>query len=81
MTQSVKNVYKIRDNVYTLGTPGQYGPRIERVPAKAKDGSNRGRPKYRRVRGGVVPANIEPETAIAVALLAALQAADKTAEA
>lgn len=80
-TRNIKNIYKIGDNTYTYGKPGAYAPRIKRIQAIAKDGSARGRPTYKRVRGGPIPEGIHPETKIALALLAALQAADKTPEA
>lgn len=73
-----KQIYKLRKNVYTYGRPGEYAPRIERIP---HPGGKGGRPSYRRIRGGTVPGDLQPEQTVAVALLAALTAADKVAEA
>lgn len=72
-----KRIYEVRPGVYTIGRPGDYAPRIKRVPNPA----GRGRPSFRRIRGGEVPAGLPAVTRLPVTLLRYLQEADKVPEA
>lgn len=51
-----KRIYEIRPGVFTIGFPGEYAPRVKRI----LNAAGRGRPTYRRIRGGEVPRDLAP---------------------
>jgi len=75
-----KNIYKLSDDLYTYGMPGEFGPRVERYIVR-KDRATRGRPAYRRVPGGVIPPGLKPEVNPPMKVMEELLLADKTAQA
>lgn len=75
-----KAFYQVSEHIYTYGRPGEYAPRVKRVHAKSADG--RGRPSYRRIRGGEVPVGLPQLRSIPRGLHERLTEADsKPAEA